>query len=253
MYPKANWHFGAGRLIYRTQTGTPVPVATLQEVDVDISATTKDLIGENQYPEASVRAGMKISGKVQTGRFDGRVISNLYLGASEEAGTIAKGLLVAADREPYTVDQDGTVALNLGEAQFDTDLGVIDVATGGAFKWVAANPAAGEYTYDANGMYAFDEGSAGRRVMISFVKSVAGQGETTTITNDLMGEGPTFEMISFDKKGLYLQLYCCQFSKLSLQRKNEDFLIPNLEFSAYADDVRGVGRLSIPASAAAIA
>lgn len=252
MFPKASWHFGAGRLYFRAPGETPVKIATLQGVDIDISATTKDLNGENQFPEASVRAGMKITGKVQTGRFDGRVISQLFLGASEEAGTIATGLLVPVDAKPYVIDEDGMVALGLAGATYDSDLGVVDAATGRAFRWVDQNPAEGEYSVNvATGSYVFDVSFRGRKVLLSYIKSDSTQGQTTAIQNELMGEGPTFEMVSFDSKGLFIQLYSCQFSKLSLQRKNEDFLIPNLEFSASADDVLGVGRISIPASATA--
>lgn len=245
MYPKASWSFGAGKLFFRPPGGTPIRVATLQGVDVDISATQKDLIGENQFAEASVRAGMKLTGKVQTGRFDGRIISQLFLGASEEAGTITTGLLVPVNDQPFTIPASGIVELDLDTATFDSDLGVISATTGAAYKFVTQNPAVGEYSVTPDGsQYLFDKTEANRQVKISYIKALTEGGQTTQITNELMGEGPTFEMISYDSKGLFLQLWSCQFNKLSLQRKNEDFLIPNLEFGASADDVRGVGRIS---------
>ncbi|WP_321914816.1 hypothetical protein [Paraburkholderia sp. J11-2] len=245
MYSKPHWSFGAGRLYYRPPGGTPIKVATLQGVDIDISGSPKDLIGENQFPEATVRAGTKITGKVQSGRFDGRVISNLFFGASETAGTIQQGLLVPVENQPAQIGADGTVTPPLGSATFDTDLGPTDPKTGWAFKRVDENPAEGEYVVDIDtGEYTFDVASSGRSVLLSYIKSDASLGETTTIANDLMGEAPTFGLISYDKK-ILIELYSCQFSKLSLQRKNEDFLIPNMEFGASADDVLGVGRISM--------
>jgi hypothetical protein len=245
MFKKASWHFGAGRLFFRPQGAAPIRVATLQEIDIDISATQKDLIGENQFAEATVRAGMKITGKVQTARFDSRIISQLFLGASEAAGSINPGLLIAVNDQAVQIAAGGVAALDLGDATYDKDLGVIDAATGDAFSWVNADPAPGEYTVDVQtGAYLFDETYVGKRVLLSYIKADASQGETTTITNELMGESPTFELVSTDSKGLLIELYACQFNKLSLQRKNEDFLIPNLEFAACADDLRGVGRIS---------
>lgn len=245
MFKKASWHFGAGYLYFRRAGQAAIRVATLQEIDVDISATQKDLVGENQFPEASVRAGMKITGKVQTGRFDGRIISQLFLGASEAAGTINTGLLVPSIDQPIQIPDGGMYEIELGAAAFDSDLGVIDGATGAAFGWVEKDPTQGEYSIDVqNGMYLFADADAGKRVLLSYIKADPSSGQTTLISNEVMGEGPTFEMVSFDKKGLLIELYACQFNKLSLQRKNEDFLIPNLEFGAFADDVRGVGRIS---------
>ncbi|QBQ98171.1 hypothetical protein [Paraburkholderia pallida] len=245
MFKKANWHFGAGYLYFRSAGAAPIRVATLQGIDVDISASQKDLMGANQFAEASVRAGMKITGKVQTGRFDGRIISQLFLGASRAAGNVDTGLLIPVTDRAMQIPEGGMLELELGTATFDSDLGVIDAATGAAYVWVDKDPAVGEYSVDPHdGLYVFAEAEVGKRVLLSYVKADPSSGQTTTITNDVMGEGPTFEMVSFDGKGLFIQLYACQFNKLSLQRKNEDFLIPNLEFGAVADDARGIGRMS---------
>ena len=245
MYKKANWFFGAGELIARPAGGTPVRVATLQGVDIDIGATPKNLIGSRQYAEASVRAGSTISGKIQSGRFDGRLISNLFLGASETDGSIQTGLIIPVTDEIVTIGEDGTVTPKLAGATFDSDLGAVDFQTRGIYKWVKQDPASGEYTYDeATGEYSFAEADAGKKVALSYLKVDQTRGETTTIRNDEMGEQASFELISYDKKGLFIHLYACQFNKATLQRKNDDYLIPNLEFDAYADDVRGVGRIS---------
>lgn len=241
MFKKANWHFGAGDLVLRKANTTPVSVATLQGIDVDISASTKELMGSNQFAEAVQRTGTKISGKVQSGRFDHRLVSEFLLGSADDA--VTTGLLVPVQEE-VTVDADG-ITIVQGGATFDMDLGVRDMATGGALKRVTGVPATGEYSVnEATGEYTFAVADAGDKVLVKYVKRDATKGTTTTIANQLMGEAPTFELISYDTKGLFLQLYAVQFNKLSLSRKNEDFLVPNLEFSAFADDVRGVGRIS---------
>ena len=241
MFNKANWHFGAGDLVLRKTGKTPVTVATLQGIDVDISASTKELMGSNLFAEAVQRTGTKISGKVQSGRFDHRLVSEFLLGAAD--ADVTEGLLVPV-QEPITIDADG-VTIVAGGATFDMDLGVRDVATGGALKRVTGVPSTGEYAVnEATGEYTFAAADQGDKVLVKYVKRDAARGTTTTIANQMMGDAPTFELVSYDAKGLFLQLYAVQFNKLSLSRKNEDFLVPNLEFAAFADDVRGVGRIS---------
>lgn len=239
MFQKQSWHFGAGELVLTVQGKTPITVATLQGIDVDISGSTKELMGSRQFAEAVQRTGTKISGKIQSGRFDHRVVTELFFGSADE--DVTTGLLVPVER-PVTIDaaQLSTEAV----AGFDMDLGVRDAATGGSFKRVAEAPAAGEYSVSATGAYTFAAADANRKVVTKFVKVDATRGTTTTITNQLMGDAPTFELISYDTKGLFLHLFSVQFNKLSLSRKNEDFLIPNLEWGAFADDVRGIGRMS---------
>lgn len=242
MFQKSNWHFGAGQLLFRAQGMTPIRVATLQGIDVDISASTKELMGSRQFAEATQRTGIKISGKVQAGRWDGRVVSELLLGAKE--ADVTAGTVVVIDNEPGTVPVGGgEIAVTKG-ATFDMDMGVRDVATAGFYRRVSAAPEAGEYSIDeATGEYTFAAADAGKKVQISYAYIDLTAGTTTTISNQEMGESPTFELVTYDS-GLFLQLYACTFSKLSLSRKNEDFVIPNMEWSAAADDVKGVGRLS---------
>ena len=242
MFQKSNWHFGAGQLLFRAQGATPIRVATLQGIDVDISASTKELMGSRQFAEATQRTGIKISGKVQMGRWDGRIVSELLLGAKE--ADVSAGTVVVVDNEPGTVPVGGGEITVTKGATFDMDMGVRDVATAGFYRRVSAAPAAGEYAVDdATGDYTFAAADAGKKVQISYAYIDLAKGSTTTISNQEMGESPTFELVTYDS-GLFMQLYACTFSKLSLSRKNEDFVIPNMEWSAAADDVRGVGRLS---------
>lgn len=242
MFEKSNWHFGAGQLLYRKRGETPIRVATLQGIDVDISASTKELMGSRQFAEATQRTGTKISGKVQAGRWDGRVVSELFLGAKDS--DVSQGTIVPIDNEPGTVPAGGGDITVAQGAKFDMDMGVRDVATAGFYRRVTGAPAAGEYQLDEeSGEYTFAEADAGKKVQISYTYVDATKGTTTIISNQEMGEAPTFELVTYDS-GLFLQLFACTFSKLSLSRKNEDFVIPNMEWSASADDVLGVGRLS---------
>ncbi|AOZ05963.1 hypothetical protein [Cupriavidus malaysiensis] len=241
LFNKADWHFGAGMLRYLKAGTTPIRVATLQGIDVDISASSKELMGSRNFAEATARAGTKITGKVQAGRWDHRVVTELFFGSKDE--DTSAGMVVPVDDEPAVIVADGyTVA---GGAKFDMDMGVRDVATGGFLVRVAKDPKAGQYAVnEATGKYTWAAADKDKKVQISYTKIDVSRGATTLITNAEMGEVPTFELITYDQKGLFLHLYAVTFNKLSLARKNEDFVIPNMEWSAAADDVRGVGRLS---------
>lgn len=242
MFNKADWHFGAGKLRYRKVGMTPIAVATLQGIDVDISASTKELMGSRNFAEASMRSGTKISGKVQSGRWDHRVVTELFFGSKDRDTTT--GMVVPVDDELITINADGKATV-AGGAKFDMDMGVRDVDTAGFLMRVASGPATGQYAVnEQTGEYAFAVGDKGKKVLVSYTKVDATKGSTTVISNQEMGEAPTFELITYDSKGLFLHLYAVTFNKLSLSRKNEDFVIPNLEWSAAADDVRGVGRMS---------
>ncbi len=242
IFNKADWHFGAGKLRYRKSGLTPITVATLQGIDVDISASTKELMGSRQFAEATQRTGTKISGKVQSGRWDHRVVTELFFGSQDQDTTA--GMVVAVDDVPVTIDEGAKMKV-AGGAAFDMDMGVRDVGTGGFLKRVAAAPATGQYAVnEATGEYTFAAPDKNRKVQVSYTKIDTSKGSTTIISNQEMGEAPTFELITYDSKGLFLHLYAVTFNKLSLSRKNEDFVIPNMEWSASADDVLGVGRLS---------
>jgi len=216
-------------------------VAALRGVDIDISFSTKDLVGERTFAEATARAAATITGKVASGRFDGRAVGQLFFNEEPTEGRIE---LVSEKRQAVPATTPFTVnVIGVGET-FDSDLGVVDGATGGFFDRVddAGDLVPGKYLV-SGGTYTFDEDDAGKTVLVSFMRGVSG-GSTTLITNQMMDIAPTFELVSADSKGMMIQLYACTFSKLTLQRKNDDFLIPNMEFGAYADDIRGVGRLS---------
>ena len=63
--------FGVGALIaLRTDTpvATPAQFGTLQEVQLDLSFTIKELTGQFQAPAALARGGLKITGKAKAAR-----------------------------------------------------------------------------------------------------------------------------------------------------------------------------------------
>ncbi len=67
--------FGVGALIALrtdTATATPAQFGTLQEVQLDMSFTVKELTGQFQAPAALARGGLKITGKAKAARVSRR-------------------------------------------------------------------------------------------------------------------------------------------------------------------------------------
>lgn len=93
--------------------------------------------------------------------------------------------------------------------------------------------------------FEYYSGDAGKTVQFQYDYNVT-SGKTITITNNMMGTAPTFETelyTTLDGVPIVLCLNACTTDKLSLNMKNEDFLIPNFSWSAFADAADIVGHI----------
>lgn len=239
--------FGSGTLFgRRTDVANPTPVkfGVLQDVSVEFSATKKELFGENKFPVAVASGTSKIECKAKFGKISGRAFADLFFGETLSTGrkALANGEASAVPAAtPFTV----TVA---NAAAFVADLGVAVAATGIPLVRVASAPAMGQYSVDEEtGVYTFAEADAGTAVAVSYRYSVADSGQQFTITNQPLGVQPVFEAILEEKYNagrMVLVLNACSSSKLSLPSKQEDFMIPEMDFSAMADAAGIVGSMS---------
>lgn len=240
--------FGSGNLFgYRTDVATPQPIqfGALQDVTVDINFNVKELFGQNQFPVAVARSTGKITGKAKMGRIQAAAFNELFFGQ-----TLASGQKVTAVNEgptpipttPFTI----TVA---NGTTWVEDLGVFDATTGQPFTRVSTAPAAGQYSVAAGGVYTFAaaDNTAARKVNISYTYTIAATGQKMTVTNQVLGSAPQFKAVLFETyqgNKLQLELFACISTKLSIPTKMEDFVIPELDFSAFADSSGNVLSLS---------
>lgn len=236
--------FGAGVLFgINTAAGsTPIKFGALQDVSIEISANSKELMGANQFALAVARGASKISGKAKSGVFNARMLNELFFNQ-----TLSTGMLLLANDELGTITAAAVVVANNG-ANFDSDLGVIDAATGESLMRVANAPAAGQYSVNATGNYGFAAADNGKQVLVSYLYRSAASGNTIDIRNTLQGQAPTFKGVfstSFQGKQVTLVLNACVTSKFGFASKNEDFSIPEFDFQAQADAAGRVGTLSI--------
>lgn len=230
------YSFGSGVLLgTRTDiaNATPVNFGLVQEVTVEETASIKELYGQYQRPLAVARGTIKTTGKAKVARISGLAFANLFYGVSPAAGQLATSFAeagVVAATTPFTV----TVA---NSATFVNDEGVLYATTGLPLTKVASAPGAGQYSV-SSGVYTFNTSDAGKAVLTSYTYTVSGTGQKFTVVNQLLGTTPTFQAqfyTSFQGQAISLQLNNCSSSKLSFDTKLEDFVMPEFDFSCFAD------------------
>jgi len=214
---------------------TPVQFGTLQEVSLDISADIKELYGQNQFADDIAVGKRKVTGKAKLGRINGILLNQLLFGATSTVGSVK-----------YARDEAGTIPASTpwtvtatNSATFGEDLGVKYAATGVSLTKVASGPTTGQYSVAA-GVYTFAAADTGLGVRMSYSYDPASQttGTTVPVSNQPMGYSPIVEVHlynNYEASQYGLRLYSCRFTKLSLATKQEDFLIPELDFSASAN------------------
>jgi hypothetical protein len=228
--------FGSGVLIgTRTDiaNATPINFGLVQEVQLDLQFTAKELYGQYQFPVAIARGQGKASGKAKMARVSGLAFNNLFFGASLIAGQLATAFGEAQSvpaSTPFTVS-----VTNAG--QWQDDCGVVYAASGLPLAKVASAAAAGQYSVAA-GVYTFNSADAGASVLISYTYNVMGSGQQLTLANPLLGTTPTFQAqlyTSFQGKPVNVKLFNCVSAKLTFASKLEDFVIPELDFDIFAN------------------
>jgi hypothetical protein len=234
--------FGVGALIATPSGGSPIEFGVLQEVSLTFDATEKPLFGSKKFAVATATSQIKVTGKAKAAHFRAKLFNAIFfnivgvtgqtLVAYEEAGTVPGSVA-------YTI----TVA---NSAAFSVDLGVKYGSNGRPLTKVASAPAAGQYSVSA-GVYTFAAGDANAAMLLSYKYTQASTGVSSSITNQLAGVQPNFRLDGYtingadNSKQLSYVLRRCIATKLMLGMKNDDWMIPDFEFTATvgADDILG--------------
>lgn len=221
---------------------TPVRVMTQQGASLDFSADTKELFGTNQFAVDVARGKAKIGGKVSTASVFGRAVNGLFFSQSVASGTMSA---INVDAAGTTVA--ATVAITPpASGTFTEDLGVIDT-NGIPLVRVASAPAVGQYSLSGS-TYTFAAGDVGKTVFINYRYSYTLAGaQNISLTNLAMGASPTLKLLmqsTYQGKRCLTVLNRVVFTKLGLlATKLDDYNIPELEFSAFADGANSVGNI----------
>lgn len=239
--------FGSGVMYGRiqgTSAPTPVRLGGLQGVTLDINFSIKELFGQYQFPIALGRGTGKINGKADYAQINAQAWNDLFFGLSNPA----TGSIVTEVAGAYTVTSNAVNVTNNG-TKFVQDMGVVLASDGTVFTRVANTPIGYQYTCnESNGQYAFNSSQNNAAVLISYTWNDTANGKKISITNQLLGNAPTFSAVfteTFNGKKLTFVLNSCMSSKLSLATKLEDFLIPSFDFQAFADSGNAIGSISV--------
>jgi hypothetical protein len=234
--------FGPGAIfLQRTDiaNGTPVNIGRANEFQLDQQFTKKELYGQNQFPLFIARGSAKFTAKAKAALVSGIALNSAFFGA-----TMASGQQATALSESGTVASGGYTTVN--HANFVSDLGVVDAASGLPLTLVAGSPASGQYS-EAAGVYSFNTADNGKAIFVTYTYTVAGSGQQLTLANPLLGVTPTFQLWYYTNTNgvpLNIRLYSCVSDKLSLGFKLEDFMMPELSFACFANDAGNVGLYS---------
>lgn len=247
-------NFGAGKLIAVPKQDslgaaianpTPVVLAVLQDVSVDLSVELKTLYGSKRYPIAIGQGKGKTDIKAKYADINGAVLGSLFYGKQATAGIKAAVLDFGATipASPYqltvTPPSSGTFVGDLGVAKGDTQM-----------TRVASAPAAGQYTVnEGTGQYTFAAADTGAAIAISYEYSASSTtGKIFTLTNDIMGVTPSFAVLlqsSFDGKTLVMKLNKAVSGKLNVPLKNDDFAMYDFEAEAQDDGTGNLGYICL--------
>ncbi|MFD2234823.1 hypothetical protein [Phaeospirillum tilakii] len=243
----AQYSFGSGNLILvplASAVSTPVSFNALQDMSLDFKFDKKTLHGQKQFPLAVARGKGSIEGKFKDASVNSALFNSVFFG---DVG--APGQLLAAINEAGAIPSSTAYTITVANAAaFSTDGGVRYADTGAPFTKVAAAPTAGQYSVSAAGVYTFAAADAGKGVVLSYTYTATTGGVVTTITNKDMGSAPLFKAIyttAYQSKRLTIQLNSCMVDDLKLSAKNDDYSIPEMSFSAFADAAGNVGIVSV--------
>lgn len=216
---------------------TPYPLMVLQEGSIDLSSDLKELYGQNQFAVAVGRGKTKIAVKVKPARIFAGVWNAIYFGQTLNSGLIANFTDTAGAAIPATPFQITITPPSSGT--YAADLGVID-ASGNPMQRVASAPTTGQYSVNvATGIYTFAAADTGKTVYINFQYSATVTGaKKQTVANLAMGYAPTFKAdltVSYLGKLTTFSFPKAISTKFSIGFKNEDFSVPEFDFSAFDD------------------
>lgn len=238
--------FGTGTLILKRNDVTnikPSLLGVLQDVELDLDVTLKELAGSFAFPVDIAPAAKKLTGKAKFARLQADTINQLMLGMTETAASgtdMSLAEAVTTATTSFTVAHGGT---------FVEDLGLYYAASGVQLQPGSSASGAGVYVPGAAGVgtYTLNAADENTALLVYYSFTVTSL-INIAISNPLMGSGPIFGMnlsqqysVQGVNKKIFIKLNACRGSKLTFPFKNNDYTIPDFEFQAFADATNNIG------------
>lgn len=241
--------FGSGILTgVRNDTSgvsTPIRFGALQGVSVEWNGDIKELYSTGQFPIDTARGKTKIAGKAKVAEIKGMMYNDLFFGQTLLTGqtkyAFNESTTLGTGAASYTVVNSGSTPL--------VDQGVFFASNGNQLSAVSSSPGSGQYSFVAStGVYSFSTHSAGLGVFVNYTYTVT-SGFNIPIANQFMGTTPRFKATLFQQypnstSQVVLTLNSCVATRLSFPTNVDDYVIHDVDFSAFADAAGNVGNWS---------
>ncbi|MDE1914742.1 MAG: hypothetical protein KGJ57_17415 [Sphingomonadales bacterium] len=231
--------FGAGRAFMTGNYTNPTPARALvpQSQSIDFKRKVESLFGEKQFAAAVGAGEMEVTGKVEYGKTNARIYSDILFGASSTTGSYLE-----ADKEAATIPGTSTYVVTVANAtNFIYDLGVTNATTGAIMTCVAAGSEVAGTSYSVatsganKGKYTFAAGDANGNVLISYVWQQSAVGESIVMANQLQGLTGNFQAVHTLPWGTEQDMFVffnCIASSGSLSAKKSGFGTSSLDYMA---------------------
>lgn len=241
--------FGPGIVIVQNTTiATPAPIniGYAQELTIDLSATNKELFGQNVYALVVARGTAKATGKVKAATISGRAWNAAFF-----CTTMATGGFEWNVGEKHTLAATTQQVTN--HTTFDVDLGVSYVASGLPLGRVApGSETTGYYSVSTGtGTYTVSNADSASQLAFTYTDTTTA-GESITVPNVALGTTPVFQLDYYTNlnqptaKPFAIRLFACVASKISLATKLEDFLMPEIDFSFFTNAAGNIAEFVYP-------
>ena len=247
--------FGSGYLYGLPVSGStsiqPQLLGTLQEVTYDISSSVKELYGQYQFAAAVGRGPAKFTGKAKFGQFNSVAWNNFFFGTGTDgsaAPSVGTGSIVTVNREVGSATTQAVTFANTANGTFTDDLGLYYAVTGNALiKVTTGSPATGQYKVSAVGVYTVASADTAANAASGLVLAYTYQPTSATrvvqsINNTAfpMGAAPVFQIIhdipyTSGSTNVGFKIYSAMSNKLAMTFKNEDFTVPEIDFTLFAN------------------
>lgn len=248
--------FGAGRVFMRSSVSNPTPVRALvpQSQGIDMKRKVESLFGERQLPVAIGAGEMEITGKVEFGKTNARLFSDIMLGVSQSTGSYLQ-----ADKEAATVPGSSSYVITAANAtNFQIDLGVTNATTGAIYTRVAAGSEVGGTSYSVvesgvnKGKYTFASADANANILISYVYSSSTDGSTIAITNQMQGLTGLFlavHVLPWGNQQDMVVFNNCLAASTGISAKKSGFGMTSFDYQASVDNSGVLGTMTFAEAA----
>ena len=244
------FQFGSGVLTgTRTDLAgvqTPRRFGVLQDVSIDFAGDVKMLFGTNQYPVDTARGKTKIDGKAKFAALQASGYNDLFFGQTLATGQSKYAYNERTTLATTTAAISYTVANSASTPLVDQGVFYGGTGTTAGVQLTASSTASGSAVYAFNGstgVYSFAGADSAAAVLVNYKYQVS-TGFNIAINQQFMGTTPRFGLTLFQRfegTDMVLDLFSATSSKLTYPTRIDDYVVSEMDFSAFANAADEVG------------